>query len=471
MEQNNFEKNVKAKLGDLRVIPTDAVWINVEKRIAKKHTRRKVLLAFSLISLLIISAGIWLFSLKQDNNQKQQGNSVLINRAKTIGPVGIQQNEYDSSLKTSLSSGKKSPREDSVFTVTDNLKNKVFAPSTTNRPEGRYRETDKKQKKDLGAVAFTPKEKTSFSPSSESLKQQEENKNILNNHLVPLTEEIGSSNDIHKKIHNDSLSKQQKTGIISEGILVKQDVAVRKDLTKRISQNHKEHHWMFGVAFSGGKSLIGRGLLELKNNIGDNYLQNNPGIGNSGSSGNSPVATPTRLQNGIAFSGGVFTEKNISAKYKLSLGVGYRYFSLINTIGTPVGSSLGSYNATNAVNTYRNNFHYLELPLSVTLQLGKSKTLPLYWQAGINISQLISSNALQFQDNSGLYYRDNSLFNKTQLGFHTGISITLFSKGAIPVSIGPYYYYGATKLSGKGLYQNKHFNFIGIRSEILFRRK
>ncbi|MEO9209467.1 MAG: hypothetical protein ABI208_00120, partial [Ginsengibacter sp.] len=64
-----------------------------------------------------------------------------------------------------------------------------------------------------------------------------------------------------------------------------------------------------------------------------------------------------------------------------------------------------------------------------------------------------------------------SLFNKTQLGFHTGISITLFSKCAIPVNIGPYYYYGATNISGKGLYQNKHLNFIGIRSEILFNRK
>ncbi|MEO9003349.1 MAG: hypothetical protein ABI288_01370, partial [Ginsengibacter sp.] len=165
MEQNNFEKNVREKLGDLRVTPTDAVWINVEKRIDKKNTRRKMILAFSLISLLIISAGIWLFSLKQDNHQNQQGDIVIINRAKPDGPVGIQQNEYDSSLKTSLSSVKKSPREDSAFAVTENLKNKVFAPSTTNTPEGRYRETDKKQKKDLGAVAFTPKEKTSFSPS------------------------------------------------------------------------------------------------------------------------------------------------------------------------------------------------------------------------------------------------------------------------------------------------------------------
>lgn len=471
MEQNNFEKNVKKKLGELKIHPSDAVWINIRKRIGKEHKKRVIILVFSLISLVIISAGIWLLSLKQNNHQNQQGNSVLINRAKPIGPVDTQPNDYDSSLKTSLSSEKKSTREDSTFTVTDNLKNKVFTPSTTTRHESPFRETAKKQKKDPGVVAFTPKEKISFPPPNESLKQQEENKNLLNDHLVLLVEKSDLNNNIQKKMHNDSLSRQKQAGIISEDILVKQDVAVRKDLTKRNSQNHKVYKWTFGVAFSGGESLIGRDLLELKNNIGDNYLQNNPGTGNYGGSGNSPVATPSRLKNGIAFSGGAFTEKNISAKNKLSLGVGYRYFSLVNSIGTPVGSSLDSYNATNAVNTYRNNFHYLELPVSVKFQLGDSKVLPLYWQAGINLSQLISSNALQFQDNPGLYYRDNSLFNKTQLGFHTDISITLFSKSAIPVNIGPYYYYGATKLSGKGLYQNKHFNFIGIRSEILFRRK
>jgi hypothetical protein len=103
--------------------------------------------------------------------------------------------------------------------------------------------------------------------------------------------------------------------------------------------------------------------------------------------------------------------------------------------------------------------------------LNDSKALPLYWQAGINISQLISSNALQFQSSPGLYYKDNSLFNKTQFGLITAISATLFSKQKVPLTIGPYFYYSISRLADKGLYGKKHFNFIGIRTELLFPKK
>jgi hypothetical protein len=128
-------------------------------------------------------------------------------------------------------------------------------------------------------------------------------------------------------------------------------------------------------------------------------------------------------------------------------------------------------NIFNPSHTYRNNFHYLEVPVSIKIQINKNKKLPFFWNAGVNISQLISSNALQFKSNAGIYYNDNSMFNKTQLGLHTGLFLTLFSQQKAPFTFGPYFYYSATSLSGKGLYDGKHFSFIGIRTEILFRKK
>jgi hypothetical protein len=62
------------------------------------------------------------------------------------------------------------------------------------------------------------------------------------------------------------------------------------------------------------------------------------------------------------------------------------------------------------------------------------------------------------------------MLNKTQLGLSTGISATLFSKQKVPVIIGPYFYYSASRLAGKGLYKNKHFSFMGLRTEILFEK-
>jgi hypothetical protein len=102
--------------------------------------------------------------------------------------------------------------------------------------------------------------------------------------------------------------------------------------------------------------------------------------------------------------------------------------------------------------------------------LNNNSSLPIFWNAGINISQLISTNALQF-NSGGLYYSDNSFFNKTQFGLSTGISATLFAKGKRPFNLEPYFYYSATSLASKGLYNKKQFSFIGLRTEILFRKK
>jgi hypothetical protein len=80
---------------------------------------------------------------------------------------------------------------------------------------------------------------------------------------------------------------------------------------------------------------------------------------------------------------------------------------------------------------------------------------------------LISTNALQFNP-AGYYYKNNSLFNKTQLGLNTGLFVTLFSKQKNPLSIGPFFYYDVTHISSQGLYNKKHFVFTGLQAEILF---
>ena len=67
-----------------------------------------------------------------------------------------------------------------------------------------------------------------------------------------------------------------------------------------------------------------------------------------------------------------------------------------------------------------------------------------------------------------MYYTNNSIFNKTQIGLNTSISTALFSKQKNSVLIGPYFYYGASRLANEGLYNKKHFVFTGLRTEIIF---
>jgi hypothetical protein len=105
------------------------------------------------------------------------------------------------------------------------------------------------------------------------------------------------------------------------------------------------------------------------------------------------------------------------------------------------------------------------------VQLGDNKNFPVFWSGGITLSQLVKSNALQFDASSGIYYKDNSLLNKTQIGFSTGLSTAFLQNQKSALLFGPYFYYAASQLANQEFYNKKHFVFIGLHTEILFREK
>ena len=266
--------------------------------------------------------------------------------------------------------------------------------------------------------------------------------------------------------------KPEKDSIKNIGLLEKNieknDSAVSTKKPEKPVVKNQKNKWALGITFSGGSSFVADDPLGI--NSSADYLSSPVNSGGSGS-GSIPYFPSSKTRSSIAFIVGAFLEKNISAEHKISFGMNYKYFSTTNKVGKKIDTAVSAYSAANNTINHRNNFNYLELPVSIKLQLGNNRVLPIYWQAGISISQLVSTNALQYKDNPGMYYIDNSLFNKTQLGFSTGLFATLFSKHKNQVNIGPYFYYSASKLANEGLYNKKHFSFIGISTEILLQKK
>jgi len=475
MEQNNFEKNIQQKMDELKIPPSDSVWTNIEKRIDKKQKDRRVIFILFFLILFLLSGGYWLLN----SGKNSQGNQSVSNLGKRDSKPRLNEsfgqatNNQDSSFNKSVTPSSDSSGNYDIANISpkrsktpaklqstifqdeseNNIKNKRQQNLTEKAyskhpPERIIRAGTNNEENEIGlnnANNFSAKK-----PGNFEIERKKNNSDLINN--------------IQNKITGDSLSDQLKSEKITKGIIAKNNSS-----TKRNPEKRQKNHWIFGITLSAGKSMIGEDPLGINNSNAD-YLQSSPL--NAGSyGGTSAVFNPSKINNSFAFIIGAFVGKNISKKSKILLGISYKYFSLVNKVGAPTSSALYQFSAANNINSYRNNFHYLELPVSFKFQLNKSKMLPLYWQAGINISQLISSNALQFQASPGLYYNNNSLFKKTQLGLNTGISATLFSKQRIPLTIGPYFYYDASKLANKGLYQNKHFSFIGIRTEILFHKK
>lgn len=260
---------------------------------------------------------------------------------------------------------------------------------------------------------------------------------------------------VYEKINGDSLSKPVAVNVATKD----GDTSKNKQANTATVKQSKKNKWKFGILFSGGISGVGKDFLALSN---PPIYATSPGSLNSG--GSQSVFSSSATKSEFGFIAGVFAEKNISNKTKLISGINFKSFNTSNKLN----DSSGTYSAGFAANKYINHFSFIEVPFSIQIQIGKEKNMPLSWQGGLVLSELIYSNALQFNPSTGYYYKDNSILNITQFGFNTAILLSLFSKQKTSILIGPYFYYDASKIADEGLYSKKHFVFAGLHTEIIF---
>ncbi len=462
MEQNKFEKEIQQKLDELAFRPSESVWQQVEKGIENKDGKRRRALIIFFLFLVIVICGLWLFNSETKNARQSQPGKAH--------DMVILSTSTDSVANNSLGSEKK----DSNKIAFEKVEGAVASTGSLNKNEQPYKRKSRKTgflkkgnfKVGLQNVTAVENE-NEIGPAEKSQKLQ----NDLSHEKLNL---ITSKEEVNTDIHQQQLNETGRDSVMQLARIIDQPQKKDTDLAvsaKKLPVANHHKKWAFGVTISGGMSLVGNEFLAINNSSYGDYMSS-PGTGSG--SGYPSSHLPSATRNSIAFITGVFAEKNISVRNKISVGINYKYYSTLNAVGNKIDSAQIAYYlsaTTNAVNNHRNNFNYLELPVNLKFRLGNNSSLPFYWQAGINISQLISSNALQFQSTPGLYYNDNSVFNKMQLGFSTAISATLFSKQKIPVTVAPYINYSASRLAGEGLYKNKHFSFVGIRTEILFEKK
>jgi len=464
MEQNKFEKNIQKKLDELNIHPSESAWLNIEKRISNKGKQRKMAFILFFLCLFFLTGGYWLFNSgkiikkPQDNYFRQ---SIKNNSEK------VTDKKRDSSYNKSAIAAEKN-----TDTVGFKIPKIISSSDTTIAKNKSIKQpgfSNGSLVKSPRQNIFSSKEKIGKLPTF----GEGANEKIKRNNFHDKKKEV-AKNDVEinielKKPFDEKLEKDSMKNTFGlKKIIEKTDSAIlNKKPEIQVVRNHYKK-WNLGIEFSGGSSFVADDPLGINNSA--NYYLSTPS-NSSGGTGSYTNFPSSKTRSSVAFIVGAFLEKNISPEHKISFGINYKYFSTSNKIGNKIDSAQTAYYAANSTHNYRSNFSYLELPVSLKLQLGKNKYLPVYWQFGINISQLISSNALQFKSNPSLYYNDNSLFNKTQFGFSTSISAFLFAKQKTSIAIGPYFYYGASRLAGKGLYQKKHFNFIGLRSEILFLKK
>jgi hypothetical protein len=237
--------------------------------------------------------------------------------------------------------------------------------------------------------------------------------------------------------------------------------------------------WKIGFTGGAGISNTNQSLFKQGNVTGLYYNPVNPYASYGAAP---PVPVSSEINPGFSFSAGIFVRRYLSKRISISAGLDYHYYSTHNNTGYAVDSSIIVYNPTfnlgnstlpvaNTINSYyrsgssfsyTNQYHFIELPVSADFQLNKSPKLPVFLEAGLSVSCLLSSNALHFDPNGNLYYQNAQLFNKVQLNGATAIMIG-FPISKNELQLGPQLQYGLSGLLKSGSGNPQHLFYTGLK--------
>jgi hypothetical protein len=431
--QNEFEKQVRQKMDELQIHPSETVWENVKVQITKPERKRWTIILLFVIAGIFLG-GYWLWqpdykhkSISQLKNTGKNNQTIIENK---------KMNE-DNHVKVT----KPNPNY--------NRGSKLISSSIVT-----YNRSSKK-----------PLAKFNEDEKNEIVDAKTEIINDTHSEIEPVFTESDKNEIANANGKQDSLTSQPLTAEIKP-----KDETPGLSPTKHTISLKQSHKWKLGVSVSAGVSGVADNFLGVgeDKSLADAY-SSSPGTGgvNTGSNG---TAIPSKLQRAGGFIAGDFAEKYISKTKKFSVGINYKNYSTTNRVGEK-NDTTNYFRLNNSGNKYHNSFNFIELPVSLKFQLWNGKKVPLFLHSGFVVSQLINSNSLQYNLTSQSYSNNNSLLNKTQIGFTTGLSASLFSKQKTTLLIGPDFYFGATSLARSGLYTKKHFSYIGLRSEIIFGKK
>ena len=496
MPDNDFEKQVYKKTRELKLLPSKAVWEQVEIRLSHKEKRRRRIIWYPFLL-----AGICL-------------GGYLASHYKSVLPGKQLQTTTDKSYLTKINSS-----------IADPLLKKTSKFSDHSTPASLNKDTAKKTiqqiiktlpDKETGKNIITIVVKPEAAKRNHSKIMADQSSNYAYKSIRGYKPTVENSGDYETRLQRKDTAQQH---VIQQDVLApsytKETVrslyqgaseelvssAVNKIATVAgsintslismknspvIKINIKHQYigkgWNWGLTFQAGRTSLSDatfGNLFKSNNLFD------AASANQSSNGMQPVSnvfiTPNSTGAAIGFSAGAFMKKNLSRRFAISLGMNYTFYSTSTTVGNkidsiplPAGaanlSSFNRYFRIGSTGSYTSKYHYIELPFTLQTTLTGAWKLPLYWDVGFSLSRFIAGNALNFDNNTGIYFKDNHLINKTQVNFSTGFPVSLSSRKRFALQAGPQLQLGINKAPAYETATSKRFLFLGLKANLLHKK-
>ena len=504
MQEQNFEKQVKQKMEELSLTPSEPVWDKVEEQIRKKRDRRKFFFWLPL-TVLLVGGGVWFLSgIKGDDNSiavisKKQNNDTKENTStikKTEKVDEIQKTNAstkDEEEQTTITSKNFHQQNENLFESTKKELLSTVIIKKNNQKEPDNNKPDQKNKTANTINVSSESRIFRNSPKESAITNNTGNTDGIQR-PVQKTKEADDKMLVDEPVAHDTLFKKQveqnqqnhNDTIIKTAPALKANendsLSVQKDIAK--NKNNFSTRWKFAITagigrsgVSNGVGLFGGGTKSLETT---NFFTPDRSSNFSQAPSNLPGTAyrpPSSQEKAASFLTGLLVKKQISKRSFLSTGLQYNFYSTKMEVGQYVMSdtvveqnkSVSSFYSNSGSNfsDYHNKFHFISLPLLFDVQL--LNKIPLDFHIGLSIQQLVETNALLYSSGSQVYYHDKSAFNKTHLFSELGLEYSFAVSKKLLFSVGPRVSYSHSQVIKES--SDRHFFSYGLVTQFVFLEK
>lgn len=470
MHDPKFEKEVQQKLQELSFSPSEAVWSNIERAVnGEKKRRVPIFWLFLLPALTLSGIGVIYFSTRTGTVQKdivKTSAAGTTPTARTTPAAGSTQPSHD--IPAVVHNGHPSGDGHSPTSGHNNSNNSIYYNSIRNNSS-----THSANRQTVQQTDMTDNEPEVLSEVRTETLSQSQHPAVVRTSLAAAAERANLPGlnvfDRHYSVSaSPHLSSGSKTATTAKAPI----------------QLKPKYTWEAGFAGGIGMSSLNRTLFQQPSAVASDVRP--PNTNSSTAVTGAPKSYTSKIQPDLSYWAGIVVQRPLNKRFTLSLGLNLHYYSTKIQVGEKVIAPSNYYYAQSLFAppapqvqaavypyysvgdsyTYTNRYYFLELPGSVLWQVNHSRSLPLFWEGGLSLAYLMSSNALYYDAKSSIFYKDGSMTNKTQLNLTTALLVGLPIRG-MRLQAGPQVQYGVTSLQNNGGTNGQHLFYGGLRVVLL----
>lgn len=477
MSKQNFEKQVQQKMEEFNLVPSPPVWDKIEEQIKLKRVKRR--LFWALPALLLVTAIGWWYLSSDDGNDSKP--STAGNRqTQVITPENPNKTIVDTDkpeIKTEQNKSYKEKPLQQPFDVptTSSRSNSIaihpsqVASSNKGKTVVTSTQLDRSNAIATARVSKTNADKTHQADTDQS-KKIESDIAIADPTLIHPTSDVSESDTI-------LFSKKESTIVSADEPSVNQSKSEtevtptsekRSDITKS-TKTKATKKWEKVVSIQAGWSEYKEG-----------FFTNSTVDRNFASPTSSPVVGshfPNQPTKGPSFAIGAGFKIKFSEKFSLNGLVQYHYYSTQMKVGEYIQRGLRVTYGTNTLrilnfyapgarHDYTNQFHVLEVPLSVIYN--PINKIPLTVSAGAAYGRLFNSNALTHDRRTNVHYYNEENNVKDHISVFSAFQYQFRSKSNLRLRAGPIIQYNPSLIQKENSYTVPHLFFAGLKTDLSF---